>query len=267
MGRCVSADTCRTMPCRPACRHRSSWDTYIGDVLRGVPIGRCLLAVAAIVGAALLPGRAGAASPDDFWRDGQRPQLIETPAGCQYQPFDNSLTVFVGTVTDNDYRTVRYRVDQVRAGDMNLFGSQVGNQTLVDVRYTIDTKYLEIGGQYLVGAAFDQAQGVLVSKVAARPAAIGDDEIIGSQETLLECPPVEDPVMTSHTDGTPVRSGMFQPLVDDRTQLFTALALPVAIVLGTVFLLALIKWAVVSLGASSEAARERRKRKRRGYAR
>ena len=36
---------------------------------------------------------------------------------------------------------------------------------------------------------------------------------------------------------------MFQPLVDDRTQLFTALALPVAIVLGTVFLLALIKWA------------------------
>lgn len=239
----------------------------LDGVTRGLPAGRRLLVAAAIAAAALLHGAsAGAAPAEEWWEQGQRPQLIDIPVGCHYEPFNNSLIVFVGTVVDDDYRTVRYRVDQVRAGDMNLFGSQVGNETLVDVRYTIDTKYLTLGGQYLVGARYNANQTVLVSKVAPRPAAIGDDEIIGSQESLIECPPIDDPVMTMRTDGTPIPSGMFKPLVDDRARLFAVVALPAAIVLGTVFLLALIKWTVTSLGASSEAARERRKQ-RRGYAR
>lgn len=222
---------------------------------------------ATIAAAALVAGGATAgAAPEDDGPVGQRPQLIDIPVGCQYQPFDDSLIVFVGTAVDDDYRTVRFRVDQVRAGDMNRFGSQVGSETLVDVRYAIDTKYLELGGQYLVGARYNAAQGVLVSKVAARPAAIGDDEIIGSQESLIECPPIDDPVMTLRTDGSPVPSGMFKPLVDDRPRLFAVVAVPVAIVLGTVVLLAAIKWLVTSLGASSDAARARRKQ-RRGYAR
>lgn len=215
---------------------------------------------------------AGAAPPPGTEPTAERPQLVDVPVGCSYEQFDNTLVVFVGTVVDDDYRTIRYRVDQVRAGDMNLYASQVGadvpgysgqasSETLVDVRYAIDTKYLEIGSQYLVGARYNDAQGVLVSRVSERPAAIGDDEIIGSSESELDCPDVDNPVMTLRTDGRPVDSGLFKPFTDERPQLLGALLIPFAVACGLIFLLAFIKWTITGLGASSAAARERRRQR------
>ena len=108
--------------------------------------------------------------------------------------------VFVGTVVDADFQTARYRIDQVRAGDIQPFA--YGG--LVDVRYGTDTKFLDRGAQYVIGAQVDPSINALSSRVREIEPLFAGDDVIGIAESDVTCPQLADPVRTLDTDGTPV---------------------------------------------------------------
>ena len=154
--------------------------------------------------------------------------LIQIPAGCpQVDPAD---VAFVGTVLAKDEfvekGTVRYQIDQVRAGSTSPFSVD----GVVDVRYGPDSQYLEIGEQYLASAAFDPSIGTLTSKVSPDAPLFGGDAVVGLEDTETVCPVVDDPVQTIHVDGTPVETGVFTPLTEDKGLLLATILVPAAIV-------------------------------------
>jgi hypothetical protein len=167
---------------------------------------------------------------------------VLVPQGCVAPPLPD--LVFLGTLEATDFRTGRFHVDQVRAGviERYAFGD------LVDVRYGIDTKYLTVGDQYLVGASVDPDTNMLTSRVAAADPLFGGDEIIGATETDVECPVLDDPVRTLRPDGLSVESGVLAPFLDDRRGLLRSLLLPTAVAFGIVLGLVAIRWFLTGLG-------------------
>jgi hypothetical protein len=218
-------------------------------------MARALALVAVTVGV-LAPSGALAQTPAPTV---PRQGLLEYPEGCPVGALPD--VVFVGTLQASDFRTARLRVDQVRAGDMSQFA--VGE--LVDVRYGVDTKYLEQGEQYLIGARYDSTAGLLSSKVQPAPQQFGGDEIIGATESDRQCPATADAVMTLHTNGTAVESGLLTPLVDDRRGLLRALLLPAVLVIGGLLAIVAFRWLLTGFGrsvnrvnsAQAQAAREK----------
>lgn len=154
--------------------------------------------------------------------------LVQVPAGCPVPaPAD---VAFVGTVIGKDEfvqkGTVRYRIDQVRAGNAAPYSVD----GVIDVRYGPDSQYLELDAQYLVAAAIDPRIGALGSKVAPEALLFGGDAVVGLEDTEVECAVVDDPVMTLNIDGTPIESGLLQPFFEDKRLLLATIAVPAAIV-------------------------------------
>ena len=79
------------------------------------------------------------------------------PAGCAI-PMAPQM-VFVGELLSIDDTTATFRVIQVRAGTASGY---INNDT-VEVRYGQDTKFLDEGTRYIVGAASDPFSPLLVS--------------------------------------------------------------------------------------------------------
>jgi hypothetical protein len=171
-----------------------------------------------------------------------RQWLVPIPIGCDAPPLPD--VVFVGTLQASDYRTGRFRVDQVRAGAIERY-SYGG---VVDVRFGIDTKYLDTGTRYLVGASYDPDAAVLTSKVRAAEPLFGGDEVIGAAETDVDCPVLEDPVRTLLPDGSSVDSGVLTPLTGAKRSLLRALLLPLGVALAAVFALVALRWLVTGIG-------------------
>jgi hypothetical protein len=198
------------------------------------------------VGAALVPARALAQddppAPAPAGGSSNRQWLVPIPLGCDAPPLPD--VVFVGTLEATDFRTGRFRVDQVRAGDIGRY-SFAG---VVDVRFGIDTKYLEPGTRYLVGASLDPDTAVLTSKVRAAEPLFGGDEIIGATETDVECPVLADPVRTLMPDGSSVDSGVLTPLTDAKRSLLRALLLPLGVALAAVLALVALRWLLTGIG-------------------
>ena len=163
------------------------------------------------------------------------------PPGCPEPPV--ATAVFVGTVVASDTTTVRFRVDQLRAG--SLEGWQVGG--LVDVDYFDDVRYLNDGDQYLVGVAPDENTRRLGSKVGEAAPLFGGNQVVGVNDSG-SCPDAQDPVRTLHTDGSGVESGLLHPLVSDKSGLARALLLPAAWVFLALVILALVKNVVFGSG-------------------
>ena len=154
--------------------------------------------------------------------------LVQAPAGCRVPaPAD---VAFVGTVLGKDEflpkGTVRYRIDQVRAGSAAPYSVD----GVIDVRYGPDSQYLDLDEQYLVAAAVDPRIGALGSKVAPEALLFGGDAVVGLEDTEVECPIIDDPVMTINLDGTPIESGLLKPFFEDKRLLLATVGVPVAIV-------------------------------------
>jgi len=181
---------------------------------------------------------------------------VAVPTGCAAPPLPD--LVFLGTMQAADYQTARFRVDQVRAGSIERFA--FGD--LVDVRFGIDTKYLEPGQQYLVGASLDPATAVLSSKVTDEAELFGGDDVIGAAETDADCPLLDDPVRTLRADGTAVDSGLLSPLSGAKDDLLQSLLVPGAVALAIVLGLVIIRWIITGLGyglgSLSSTVRQRR---------
>jgi hypothetical protein len=181
-----------------------------------------------------------------------RQWLVPVPVGCEVPALPD--VVFVGTLLETgtpsgapevaEVETARYQIDQVRAGSVDRY-SYGG---VIDVRYGVDTKYLDKGDQYLVGASIDPATAVLVSKVRETEEPFGGDEVIGAAESDVNCPVLDDPVRTLHVDGTPIEAGVLTPLAGAKRSLLRALLLPLTAAVGIVFVLATIRWLITGVG-------------------
>lgn len=187
---------------------------------------------------------------------GERRPLVEVPRGCLVSPLPD--VVFVGRVVDRDYRTARFRIGQVRAGDPAPFASD----GLIDVRYGLDVQYLRDGERYLVAARRDPVLGILASRLRPEPPMFGGDDVVSLVESEVECPGFEDPAVTLHPDGRPVGTSLVGPLLEQRAQLAAALLLPLLIAFGVVFALATLRLSLAGmargLGAAGSRIRARR---------
>jgi hypothetical protein len=168
--------------------------------------------------------------------------LIPVPEGCT-APLSPHV-VFVGEVVDRDYRTVRFEVDRIRAGDPDPFAFG-GDQ--LDIRYGLDAQYLDDGGTYLVSAVVHPDLGLLMSKVSEPVENFGGDEVIGVSETDVDCPLLEDAARTLHIDGTPIEAGVLEPWFDAKPQILAALLIPPAVAIGAIFLLATFRLSLTGL--------------------
>lgn len=170
--------------------------------------------------------------------------LIPVPAGCVAPP--PAQVVFLGELVAADFRTGRFAVDSVRAGSADPWRG--GN--LIDVRYGDDVRYLDIGQRYIVGARVDSETGVLSSKIREPAPIFGGNEVVGVDDTDLDCPVFEDPVRTLRRDGSSVDSGLLTPLTDDTGGLVRAVVLPTVVAAGLIVTLALVRWGLTGLVAS-----------------
>lgn len=164
---------------------------------------------------------------------GRRPLML-VPAGCE--ALELPEVVFVGTVVQRDFRTVRWELRQVRAGDPQSFG--VGQQ--VDVRFGLDGQFLTVGEDYLVATVRDPFLGVLASKIAPVAEVFGGADVVGSAADQAECPPVADVARTFHTNGAEISTTVFATMAAQRSQVFAAVLMPVLVMLVVLFALALL---------------------------
>lgn len=167
--------------------------------------------------------------------------LIPVPVGCTAPLMPH--IVFVGTVTDRDYRTVRFEIESIRSGRSAPFA--VENR--IDVRFGLDAQYLDDGEPYLVSAVVDPDLGLLVSRATDKIEHFGGDEVIGVSETDVDCPLFEDPARTLHVDGTPIDHNLLQPFLDSKVRILGAILIPFAVAMGVVFLLAMFRLSLAAL--------------------
>lgn len=165
--------------------------------------------------------------------------LVQAPAGCPVP--DPADVAFVGTVLGKDEfvqkGTVRFQIDQIRAGTASPYSVD----GMIDVRYGPDSQYLDIESQYLVAAAIDPRIGALASKVSPEALLFGGDAVVGLEDTEVDCPVIDDPVMTLNLDGTPVESGLLKPFFEDKRLLLATVGVPAAIVAAVLVGLVLLR--------------------------
>ena len=162
--------------------------------------------------------------------------MIPVPIGCLAP--ESADVAFVGEAVAKDFEKVRYRIIQLRAGSVT--GNSIDG--LVDVLYFEDAKFVDVGVEYLVGARFDPEFGQLSSTVRPAEPLFGGNDVIGLNDSDVECPVLDDPVRTLLTDGTSVDSGVLSPLFDDKRTLLATLGVPSAIAFGVILLLVLLRY-------------------------
>ncbi len=155
------------------------------------------------------------------------------PAGC-VTPRAATAT-FLGELISTDDLLATYRVVQVRGGSLGAYA----NSGLISVRYTDrETRFLEPGETYLVGAGASELFTTLESKVRAEKELFGGDAVVGIDESDVPCPQFEDPVITLLPNGDLIDSGVFSLITSRPTQLLQVFLLPLFFVL--VFLIGLV---------------------------
>lgn len=209
-----------------------------------------LFAVAGVI--AIPVGAAGAQEEPVPPAATGRTWLMPVPAGCTVPELPD--VVFVGTLVETGTpagaaeetanQTARFRLDQARAGDVGRFSYN----GFVDVRYGLDTKDLERGEAYLVGASVDPAAGVLASTIRLPEPFFGGDDVIAASERDVACPAVMDPIRTTNVDGTPVDASVAGPFLASKGRLLRAILLPLAVAFAIVLGLAALRWLVTGVG-------------------
>jgi hypothetical protein len=161
--------------------------------------------------------------------------LVVVPPACVTPP--SPIAVFIGTLAGSDPTTARFAVEQIRAGSLDGYAVN----TIVDVRFDDDIRFLRPGQQYLVGVIPDPITGVLRSKVRLPAPLFGGDAVVGVNDTDVRCPRVEDGVKTLSADGTEVDTGVLAPLKTAKRALLKAILKPFGIAFGLLALLVAIK--------------------------
>ena len=148
------------------------------------------------------------------------------PAGCN-APRAATAT-FLGELVSVDDVVATYRVVQLRGGSLGAYV----NAGLITMRYAErETRFLDVGETYLVGAGASELFPTLESKVRAKNDLFGGNAVVGVDESDAPCPKFEDPVITLTPDGQFVNAGVFSLLGNERNRVFQALFLPFVLVM------------------------------------
>lgn len=160
------------------------------------------------------------------------PSAVTTvPAGCA-SPNDPQV-VFVGQIIKLDDTTATFSQLQVRAGSLGGYSTSINpDGDEVNVRYGRDTKFLNKGSMYLVGAASAINSPILISKVRASAELFGGDQVIGLSDQGVVCPRYDDPIRTFNEDGTSIDTGVLSPLLDNQWQILLAILVAVGLVIA-----------------------------------
>jgi hypothetical protein len=166
--------------------------------------------------------------------------LVVVPPGCN--PPDLPVAVFVGTLAATDATTGRFAIQQIRAGRLDGYAVE----TMVDIRYTDDIRFLRVGQSYLVGAGRDVASGTLQSKVRVPSQLFGGDAVISANDSDVRCPRSEDGVTTLTVDGLAVDTGVLAPLKSAKQSMAKAVLKPLVVAFFVLVVLAAIKLLIVA---------------------
>lgn len=160
------------------------------------------------------------------------PSAVTTlPPGCPPAPV--ALAVFVGQAVSRDDTTVTFRVDQVRAGSLDVYL----RDGAVTVRYGGDARHLETGRAYIVGVtAADPAAQLLQSTIRDDAVVIGEPEGLSVGPV---CPEFDEVARTLNDDGTAVRASAVAVFFSQTWRVVAAVVLPalmvLALLVGAVF--------------------------------
>ena len=155
------------------------------------------------------------------------------PAGC-VAPRAATAT-FLGELISADDLLATFRVVQVRGGSLGAYV----NSGLISVRYADrETRFLQQGETYLIGAGASELFTTLESKVRAKKELFGGDAVVGIDESDVPCPRFEEAVITLKPNGDFIDSGVLSLLGKQPTRLLQVLILPLFFAL--VFLIGLV---------------------------
>ena len=174
--------------------------------------------------------------------------LVVLPAGCVTPA--TPAVVFEGTVTAAVADRARFHVDRVLSGTLE------GHQTAqgVDVKYGDETRFLSVGGTYIVGAGVSSIDEQLVSTVREPAPLFGGDAVIGAADTDVNCVTLDDPVRTLLPNGDPVDTGVLAPLDGKGSSLLKAVLKAVLWASGGLVSLVLVKHLVFAAGRAVRRA-------------
>jgi hypothetical protein len=142
----------------------------------------------------------------------------DLPRACT--PIDPPYVEFVGRVSAYQIPIFRFDVIEVRSGEIT--GPQI------DVRYPDDHRFIDLGHTYLVAAQLDPTDGTLYSKV----------RVTSKTAPKPGTCPGEDPIITTNEDGTSVDTAVLQGMRGKWRLIPLAFLVPLAAVLGALFVLA-----------------------------
>ena len=166
------------------------------------------------------------------------------PVGCVAPRA--AIATFLGELVSADDSAAIFRVVQVRGGSLGAYV----NAGAIAVRYTErETRFLQVGTTYLVGAGGSELFSTLESKVRAKKQLFAGDAVVGVDESDKPCPVIEDPVLTLLPNGQPINAGVFSLLRNGRSGLVQAVVLPLLFAL--VFLVGLVITKRLFVGAET----------------
>jgi hypothetical protein len=166
------------------------------------------------------------------------------PAGCAAPRA--AIATFLGELVSADDGAAIYSVVQVRGGSLGAYV----NAGAISIRYAErETRFLQVGTTYLVGAGGSELFSTLESKVRAKKQLFAGDAVVGVDESDKPCPVIEDPVLTLLPNGQPINAGVFSLLRNGRSGLVQAAVLPLLFAL--VFLVGLVITKRLFVGAET----------------
>ena len=166
------------------------------------------------------------------------------PAGCVAPRA--AIATFLGELVSADDGAAIFSVVQVRGGSLGAYV----NAGAISIRYAErETRFLQVGTTYLVGAGGSELFSTLESKVRAKKQLFAGDAVVGIDESDKPCPVIEDPVLTLLPNGQPINAGVFSLLGNARGGLVQAVVLPLLFAL--VFLVGLVITKRLFIGAET----------------
>ena len=166
------------------------------------------------------------------------------PAGCVAPRA--AIATFLGELVSADDGAAIYSVVQVRGGSLGAYV----NAGAISIRYAErETRFLQVGTTYLVGAGGSELFSTLESKVRAKKQLFAGDAVVGVDESDKPCPVIEDPVLTLLPNGQPINAGVFSLLRNGHSGLVQAVVLPLLFAL--VFLVGLVITKRLFVGAET----------------
>ena len=166
------------------------------------------------------------------------------PAGCVAPRA--AIATFLGELVSADDGAAIFSVVQVRGGSLGAYV----NAGAISIRYAErETRFLQVGTTYLVGAGGSELFPTLESKVRAKKQLFAGDAVVGVDESDKPCPVIEDPVLTLLPNGQPINAGVFSLLRNGRAGLVQAVVLPLLFAL--VFLVGLVITKRLFVGAET----------------